>query len=238
MVLLLTRPRMFQAGRFICGLGIGILVTVCPMYLSEMSSAFRRGWLVGHHAIFLVFGYMLSGWVGFACYYAETTIPAFGWRFPLALQCVPPLVLLLGSPWLPRSPRWLISKGKLDEAQDVLIRLRQSPEDPENLVAKEEFFQTKEQIRLEAERLKEYGNVWNAVIKKKSYRKRMVIGFLTQWGAEFGGPLIIVGETALLHLCEFALTLLEQLCRSALHRSRRDGQYAFALECRLADNCR
>lgn len=201
---------MFQAGRFICGLAIGILVTVCPMYLSEvslprlsgrtnsltyssqMSSAFRRGWLVGHHAIFLVFGYMLSGWVGYACYYAEKTMPAFGWRFPLALQCLPPLVLLLGSPWLPRSPRWLISKGKLDEAQEVLVRLRQSPEDPDDLIAKEEFFQTKEQIRLEAERLSEYGSVWKAVFKKKSYRKRMIIGFLTQWGAEFGGPLIIV----------------------------------------------
>lgn len=195
---------MFQAGRFLAGLGIGILVTVCPMYLSEMSSAFRRGWLVGHHAIFLVFGYMLSGWVGFACYYAVETMPAFGWRFPLALQCLPPLVLLLGSPWLPRSPRWLISKGKMDEAEHVLIRLRQSPDDPDNLVAKEEFFQTKEQIRLEAERLSEYGNVWKAIFKKKSYRKRMALGFLTQWGAEFGGPLIIVSPPVLHWMCHCA----------------------------------
>jgi MFS family permease len=183
---------MFQAGRFICGLGIGILVTVCPMYLSEMSSALRRGWLVGHHAIFLVFGYMLAGWVGFACYYATGPLPEFGWRFPLALQCLPALVLLLGSPWLPRSPRWLITKGKFDEAQYVLERLRESPDDPNNLAAKEEFFQTKEQIRLEAEKLATYGSVWKAVFKKKTYRKRMVLGFLTQWGAEFGGPLIIV----------------------------------------------
>ncbi|KAJ5149074.1 hypothetical protein N7448_000652 [Penicillium atrosanguineum] len=191
---------MFQGGRFVCGLGIGILVTVCPMYLSEMSSALRRGWLVGHHAIFLVFGYMLAAWVGFACYYAESSNPSFGWRFPLALQCLPPLVLFIGSPWLPRSPRWLISKGKFDEAERVLLRLRQSPDDPDNLVAKEEFYQTKEQIRLEAERLSEYGNVWNAVIKKKSYRKRMAIGFLTQWGAEFGGPLIIVRPIVFLGL--------------------------------------
>ncbi|KAJ5683080.1 hypothetical protein N7462_006245 [Penicillium macrosclerotiorum] len=190
---------MFQAGRFICGLGIGILVTVCPMYLSEMSSAFRRGWLVGHHAIFLVFGYMMAGWVGFACYYAEDDLSAFGWRFPLALQCVPPLILIAGSPWLPRSPRWLISKGKLEEAHHVLERLRQSPEDPENLAAKEEFFQTKEQIELEAKKMADYGNVWKAVVMKKSYRKRMIIGFLTQWGAEFGGPLIINNYAVLLY---------------------------------------
>ncbi|KAJ9303263.1 hypothetical protein DTO271G3_637 [Paecilomyces variotii] len=192
--------KMFQAGRFICGLGIGVLVTVCPMYLSEMSSAHRRGWLVGHHAIFLVFGYMMAGWVGFACYYATDTIPSFAWRFPLCLQCFPPLVLLLGSPWLPRSPRWLISKGKMDEALLVLKRLRASPDDPNDLVAQEEFHQTKMQLQLEAEKLAATGHsVWTAVWKKKSYRKRMIIGFLTQWGAEFGGPLIINNYAVLLY---------------------------------------
>lgn len=190
---------MFQAGRFISGLGIGVLVTVCPMYFSEISSAFHRGWLVGHHAIFLVFGYMLAGWVGYACYFAKNTHPAFGWRFPLALQCLPPSTLILGSPWLPRSPRWLISKGKFDEARYVLERLRESPDDPAKLVASEEFHQTKEQIRLEAEKLSSYGNVWKAVVTRKSYRKRMIIGFLTQWGAEFGGPLIIVGSLSSSH---------------------------------------
>lgn len=190
---------MFQAGRFVCGLGIGILVTVCPMYLSEMSCASRRGWLVGHHAIFLVFGYMLAGWVGYACYFADESLGSFAWRFPLCLQCLPPLVLLLGSPWLPRSPRWLISKGKYDEARSVLEKLRQSPDDPSNLVAKNEFVQTTEQINLEARKLAEFGNVWNAVLKKKSYRKRMIIGFLTQWGAEFGGPLIINNYAVILY---------------------------------------
>lgn len=83
----------------------------------------------------------------------------------------------------------------MDEARHVLERLRESPDDPENLVAKEEFYQTKEQIQLEAEKLAASGNtVWTAVLKKPSYRKRMIIGFLTQWGAEFGGPLIIVSE--------------------------------------------
>lgn len=184
---------MFQAGRFISGMSIGVLVTVCPMYFAEMASPFQRGWLVGHHAIFLVFGYMLSGWIGYACYFATAVNDGFAWRFPLCLQTLSPLILLLGSPWLPRSPRWLISKGKHDEAWTVLQRLRASPEDPDNLVAKEEFYQTKEQIKLDAEKLAATGqSIWKVVWTKKSYRKRMIIGFLTQWGAEFGGPLIIV----------------------------------------------
>lgn len=184
---------MFQAGRFISGMSIGILVTVCPMYFAEMSSPFQRGWLVGHHAIFLVFGYMLSSWIGYACYFATAINAEFAWRFPLAVQVLCPLILLLGSYWLPRSPRWLISKDKHDEAWRNLQRLRASKDDPDHLVAKEEFYQIQEQLKLEAQKLAAAGhNIWKAVVMKKSYRKRMIIGFLTQWGAEFGGPLIIV----------------------------------------------
>ncbi|KMU84087.1 low-affinity L-arabinose transport system proton symport protein [Coccidioides immitis H538.4] len=192
--------KMFQAGRFVSGTSIGILVTVCPMYFAEMSSPFVRGWLVGHHAIFLVFGYMLSGWVGYGCYFATGVNPSFAWRFPLCLQILSPLLLLIGSPWLPRSPRWLISKGKYDEAWEILRRLRQSKDDPQDLVAKEEFYQSKEQVKLEAEKLAATGSsLWMAVLKKKSYRKRMIIGFLTQWGAEFGGPLIINNYVVILY---------------------------------------
>ena len=86
----------------------------------------------------------------------------------------------------------------MDEAQKVLQQLRASPDDPNDEVAKEEFIQTKEQIRLESEKLAQWGgSPWLAIFKKASYRKRMIIGFLTQWGAEFGGPLIIVGSAAM-----------------------------------------
>jgi MFS family permease len=191
---------MFQTGRFFSGLGIGILVTVCPMYMSEMSSPYRRGWLVGHHAIFLVFGYMLSGWVGYGCYYATSINESFAWRFPLCLQCLSPVLLLVGSPWMPRSPRWLIQKGKLEEARTVLKRLRQSPEDPNDIAAKEEFYQISEQLKLDEQKLKATGqSVWISVWTKPSYRKRMIMGFLIQWGAEFGGPLIINNYAVSLH---------------------------------------
>ncbi|KAI6080306.1 sugar porter family MFS transporter [Hypoxylon rubiginosum] len=189
---------MFQAGRFIMGLCIGIMVTVTPMYLSEISSPLSRGWLVGHHAIFLVFGYMLSAWIGYGVYFAPNR--SFGWRFPLAFQVVPPLVLLLGSPSLPFSPRWLMSKSRNDEAWAIIRRLRESPDDPDDVVAKEEFSQIQEQLKLDHQKLAPWGgNPWKAIFLKKSYRKRMIIGFLTQWGAEFGGPLIINNYAVILY---------------------------------------
>jgi len=191
---------MFQAGRFIAGLGIGVLVTICPMYMSELAPPEKRGWLVGHHAIFLVFGYMLSGWLGYATYFATAANPSFAWRFPLCMQCFAPLALLSTSFFIPRSPRWLLQKGLTEEAWQTLLRLRRSPDDPDNLVAKEELYQTKEQLALDATKLQKLNTTpWQAVLKIKSYRKRMIIGFLTQWGAEFSGPLVIVRW--LQHLC-------------------------------------
>ena len=77
----------------------------------------------------------------------------------------------------------------------MLQRLRRSPADPEDIVAKEESYQIEKQLQLDAQKLEAYGgSAWKAVLQKKSFRKRMVIGFLTQWGAEFGGPLIIVSR--------------------------------------------
>ncbi|KAG8420208.1 hypothetical protein J3459_011309 [Metarhizium acridum] len=191
---------MFHVGRVISGLGIGILVTACPMYLSELAPPDKRGWLVGHHAIFLVFGYMLSGWLGFACYFATEKNPSFAWRFPLCVQCLSPLVLLVTSIWIPRSPRWLLQTGRVEEAWRVLRVLRKSPDDPDDLTAKEELYQVKMQIALDSQKLRAMGcTPWTAVIKKKSYRKRMMIGFLTQWGAEFAGPLVINNYSVILY---------------------------------------
>ncbi|KAL7952576.1 general substrate transporter [Trichoderma compactum] len=178
----------------------------------------KRGWLVGHHAIFVVLGYMLSSWLGFACYFATAQRPDFAWRFPLFMQCFGPLVLLIASLWIPESPRWLLQKGKLEKAWIVVLNLRRSPEDQENMAAKEELYQIRAQITLDAARLKAIGcGPWTAVVKKKSYRKRMFIGFLTQWSAEFAGPLIInnysvilytnLGQTGYMPLLLFALWL-------------------------------
>lgn len=66
-----------------------------------------------------------------------TDVPAGGctgqtdlaWRLPLALQTVPAVILLVGSPFLPFSPRWLMSKGREVECRATISKLRALPLD-------------------------------------------------------------------------------------------------------------
>jgi hypothetical protein len=48
---------------------------------------------------------------------------AIAWRLPLCLQCVPALFLLIASPFLPFSPRWLMSQKREEEARQTIARL-------------------------------------------------------------------------------------------------------------------
>lgn len=54
---------------------------------------------------------------------AWAVLPSLGWRWLVALSAMPMFVLLVGFPWLPESPHWLISKGRVGEATKVVDRV-------------------------------------------------------------------------------------------------------------------
>ena len=108
------------------------------------------------------------------------------WRLCLSLQIVAPLLLLIGSPWLPESPRWLIARSdhKSGEnerkALEVLRKLHVKPGDTSDIAAKEEYYQIRKQIELE----NQTGvTSFAAMLKRPSYRKRMLCGILVQYAA-------------------------------------------------------
>lgn len=102
-------------------IGLGALATMTPIYLSEAATPSKRGLLTGLHGFFLVSRYNISAWVGYGCSFASNL--TFGWRGPIAFTCVPALVLLIASGFIPESPRWLILKGHEDQAWEILQRL-------------------------------------------------------------------------------------------------------------------
>ena len=124
-------------GRFISGAAIGVLSTNVPIYQAELAEPAMRGALVSLYQLAITFGIMAAFWLNFAVKDAP-----HGWRISILLQVVPGLVLMLGMLFLPNSPRWLVRRGRRDEAETILLRLRSS----ETIVAVE-----MQQIMREAE---------------------------------------------------------------------------------------
>ncbi|GAQ04277.1 high-affinity glucose transporter [Aspergillus lentulus] len=111
---------MLIVGRLIAGFSIGLMSTTIPIYCSEVSPAHIRGFLGAMQQWMLGLGVVVAQWVGYGC---SLHTGAFSWRFPLAVQAAPAVILGLGVWFLPESPRWLIEKGHKDAGKAVLNRL-------------------------------------------------------------------------------------------------------------------
>lgn len=83
----------------------GALITLVPLYLTEVAPPKIRGLVVGTTGIMIGFGYASASWIGFGFYFLDNSSGA-QWRVPIAIQCVPALGLALSVLFLPESPRW------------------------------------------------------------------------------------------------------------------------------------
>lgn len=104
--------------RFIGGLGIGCSSVLGPVYIAELAPAKWRGRLVGLFQINVVLGILLA-------YFSNYLIGTFGfgaveWRWKLGVSAIPAVLFLVMLFGIPRSPRWLVRRNKIDEAREVL----------------------------------------------------------------------------------------------------------------------
>lgn len=107
--------------RFLDGLGIGLAVTLVPVYISETAPPEIRGSLntlpqfTGSGGMFL----------SYCMVFGMSLMESPNWRLMLGVLSMPSLLyFVLTIFFLPESPRWLVSKGRMQEAKKVLQRLR------------------------------------------------------------------------------------------------------------------
>ena len=111
----------FVAFRFVAGIAIGASSVLGPMYIAEVAPAQWRGRMVGSFQLNIVFGILVA-------YFSNYIIGTFNlgpaeWRWKVGVSAIPALLFLVMLFGIPRSPRWLVKKGKLGEARDVLNRI-------------------------------------------------------------------------------------------------------------------
>jgi MFS family permease len=113
---------MILVGRILAGWAVGLLSMSVPVYQTECADPKIRGLIVGLAQQMIGVGFIVSTWVGYGSHQVPDT-SSFSWRFPLAFQAAPCVILLFGFIWLPESPRHLIETDRDDEALKVLRKL-------------------------------------------------------------------------------------------------------------------
>ncbi|KAJ5281389.1 hypothetical protein N7478_006761 [Penicillium angulare] len=117
---------LMMVGRTITGLGIGFLTSVAPVYQSEICLPSQRGWHVSCQLTMMLFGLMLAYWINYAFYFQPGQVQ---WRFPLTFQALFAIYVLIVTPFLPDTPRWLmLHEPSSERGTIVLAKLRNKPE--------------------------------------------------------------------------------------------------------------
>jgi sugar porter (SP) family MFS transporter len=111
----------FVLCRFLAGIAIGGSSVLAPVYLAEIAPANRRGALVGLFQVNIVIGILLAYGSNFCV--ARFIAGAEVWRYKLAVSALPATVFFILLLTIPHSPRWLVAKARLAEAESSLRRL-------------------------------------------------------------------------------------------------------------------
>ncbi len=112
---------MIIIARFLGGLAVGASSVLGPMYLAEIAPASWRGRLVACFQVNIVLGVLIA--YGSNYFVGSLGLGATEWRWKLGVQAIPAFVFLTMLFFIPRSPRWLMMKGKVAEATMVLGRI-------------------------------------------------------------------------------------------------------------------
>jgi len=104
--------------RFVGGLGIGGSSVLAPMYIAEIAPAKWRGRLVGFFQFNVVLGILLAYLSNYLIVLLH--FGAAEWRWKLGVAALPAALFFVMLFMIPRSPRWLVKKGRVDEARAVL----------------------------------------------------------------------------------------------------------------------
>ncbi|KAL7750058.1 hypothetical protein RI367_004573 [Sorochytrium milnesiophthora] len=189
-----AKVRWICSGRFIGGLGVGIMSSAVPLFIAEIAPTNIRGRLTSVQQLMITIG------IAFAAICNAIIIGVYkndsgnnsSWRSALAIQAGPGALLFIMLFFVPESPRWLITRGRDEEALAKLSKLRQmSEKSPE---VQEEYHEYK--LSFEAE--KQVGTASWSELLRPGIVNRLAIGVILQLFQQWTGINAIMYYSSLL----------------------------------------
>ncbi|KAL4876782.1 general substrate transporter [Aspergillus karnatakaensis] len=137
----------FLVSRIVVGFGITLALTAGPVLISELVHPSHRVFVTALYATTFYIGSLLCAWV----VYGTLDMPSsWSWRTPTLLQGLPAVFQVAFIWLLPESPRWLIHKGRDQEALEILVQYHANGDRHDELVVAE-YYEIREALRAEKE---------------------------------------------------------------------------------------
>ncbi|GAA5998046.1 uncharacterized protein JCM10292_002285 [Rhodotorula paludigena] len=180
-----TSDGMFIAGRVIVGLGNGFGLFGTNILLNEILHPRLRSISSAGFFVFYYVGSAAAAWIGFIAVEHNWNSDA-SWRVITALQGAGPFILLICSPFMPESPRWLIAKGKDERAHKILAHYHANGKMDDELVVNEV-----DEIKSAITRESNERAGWSSFFATPGNRRRLLVLLLVGTGSQLNGVAII-----------------------------------------------
>lgn len=170
----------FVIARAFLGFWTSFVSQPSPVLIAELAYPTQRGKLTSLYNTFFYFGAIFAAWLTFGTFKINST---WSWRIPSMVQGAIPVVQLAALWFMPESPRYLVSRGRSDEARRDLIKHHAGGDADSPLVA---FEMAEIERAMAAEKSESYSaNSWLDLFRGAANRRRtliaIIVGIFSQW---------------------------------------------------------
>ncbi|KAK6462869.1 general substrate transporter [Scheffersomyces coipomensis] len=173
----------FLCSRLIIGFGFGVSAVSAPSLIAELAYPKYRETSTAVYNSFYYFGAIIAAWV---TYGTRNVDGAYCWKIPSYLQAFLPFVQLLFFFLVPESPRYLVAKGRIEEAKKVFHYYHCGNDEDERAYKLVDYEVKEIQTALEMEKLYSTAR-YTDFFKIPSFRRRLFYCFFTAWLMQLSG---------------------------------------------------